>query len=72
MEIIEDLDRVPPLKPNQARRVIDLIRAVEKALCDLTELGSIKNPLMVRSIDSKQPDDLKKDWFRFMNKPCHT
>lgn len=42
MEIIEDLDRVPPLKPNQARRVIDLIRAVEKALCDLTELGSIK------------------------------
>lgn len=56
MEIIEDLDRFPPLKPNQPRRAIYLIRIIEKALCDLTKLGSIeviKNPLMIRSTETK-------------------
>lgn len=64
MEVIEDLKRFPPLKPTQPRRVIDFIQALEKALCDLTELesaGAIKNPLIIRSIESKLPDDLKKD-----------
>lgn len=42
MEIIEDLERFPPLRPNQPRRVIDLIRAVEKALRDLAELESVE------------------------------
>lgn len=56
------------MKPNQPRRVIDLIQAVEKARCNLTVLESIeaiKNPLVIRSIESKLPDDMKKDWIRF-------
>lgn len=74
MEIIEDLERIPRLKLNQPRRVINLIQSVEQALCDLTEIrntGAIKNPLMVRCIESKLPEDLLKDWFRFERKPSN-
>ncbi len=72
LEIIEDLERIPPLKSHQPRKVIDLIRAVEKALNDLTELestGAIKNPLVIRSIESKLPDNMKRDWLTFMVNP---
>ncbi|XP_039503109.1 uncharacterized protein LOC120459751 [Pimephales promelas] len=72
LEIIEDLERIPPLKSHQPRKVIDLIQAVEKALNDLTELesiGAIKNPLVIRSIESKLPDNLKRDWLAFMVNP---
>ncbi len=72
LEIIEDLERIPPLKSHQPRKVIDLIQAVEKALNDLTELestGAIKNPLVIRSIESKLPDNMKRDWLTFMVNP---
>lgn len=72
LEIIEDLERIPPLKSHQPRKVIDLIQAVEKALNDLTELestGAIKNPLVIRSIESKLPDNIKRDWLTFMVNP---
>ncbi|KAI3365757.1 hypothetical protein L3Q82_000765 [Scortum barcoo] len=49
-----------------------MIQSVEKALSDLTELGNtgaIKNPLVVKSIESKLPDSMKKDWLVFMVKP---
>ena len=72
LEIIEDLEKIPPLKSWQPRKVIDMIQSVEKALNDLTELGNtgaIKNPLVVRSIESKLPDSMKKDWLVFMVNP---
>lgn len=63
VEILEELDKMPQVKGNQPRRVIDLIQAVEKALADLTELGNsgtIRNPLVIKSIESKLPDFIKR------------
>lgn len=63
MEILEELEKMPHVKGNQPRKVIDLIQSVEKA--DLTELrnsGAIKNPLVIKSIESKLPDFIKRDW----------
>ena len=57
VEILEALDKMPQVKGNQPRRVIDLIQAVERALADLTELGNsgaISNPLVIKSIESYQ------------------
>ena len=48
LEIIEDLERIPPVRSHQPREAIDLIQAVEQALNDLIKLestGAIKNPL---------------------------
>lgn len=72
LEIIEDLERIPPLKSHQPRKIIDLIQTVEKSLNDLFELestGAIKNPLMIRSIESKLPNNVKKEWLTFMIDP---
>lgn len=49
---------------NQLRKVIELIQTVEKGLADLTELGNtgaMKNPLAIKSIESKLLDTVKKD-----------
>lgn len=54
---------MPHVKGNQLRKVIDLIQSVEKALADFTELGNsgdIKNPLVLKSIESKLPDFIKE------------
>lgn len=70
LEIIEYLEMIPP--SHQPRKVIDLIQAVEKALNDLIKLestGAIKNPLVIRSIESKLPDNMKRDWLTFMVNP---
>lgn len=59
LEIVEKLEKIPPVKGNQPRKVVDLIQAVEKALTDLSALGStgaMKNPLIVKSIESKLPE----------------
>lgn len=69
VEILEELDKMPQVKGNQPRKVIDLIQAVEKALADLTELGNsgaIRNPLIIKSIESKLPEFIKRDWLTFM------
>lgn len=74
LEIIEDLERIPPVRSHQPRKVIDLVQAVEKALNDLIKLEStvaIKNPLEIRSIESKLPDNVKRDWFTFMVNPSN-
>lgn len=58
LEIIEDLKRIPPLKSHQPK----LVQAEVKALNDLTEFestGDINNPMVIRSIESKLPDDMK-------------
>lgn len=72
VEILEELEKMPHVKGNQPRKVIDLIQSVEKALADLTELGNsgaINNPLVIRSIESKLPDFIKRDWVMFMVEP---
>ncbi|CAI5671305.1 unnamed protein product [Oreochromis niloticus] len=65
IEIIEELQAIPPVRSNQPRRIIELIHAVGKALYDLNELdkaNAIKNLLVIKSIESKLPESLKKDW----------
>jgi len=74
LEIIEDLEKIPVLRANQPRKVIDLIQNIEKALDDLTELGNtgaINNPLVIKSIESKLPDNMKRDWLVFMVNPAN-
>ncbi|KAL4005116.1 hypothetical protein ACER0C_004829 [Sarotherodon galilaeus] len=64
-EIFRELQAIPPVCSNQPRRIIELIQAVEKALYDLNELdraNAIKNLLVIKSIESKLPESLKKDW----------
>lgn len=41
---------------------------------DLTEIestGDINNPMVIRSIESKLPDDMKIDWLTFMLNPAN-
>lgn len=72
VEILEELEKIPHVRGNQPRKVIDLIQSVEKALADLTKLGNsgaLKNPLVIRSIEGKLPDFIKRDWLMFMIEP---
>nr|XP_061826459.1 uncharacterized protein LOC133612783 [Nerophis lumbriciformis] len=65
IEIVEELQRIQPVKNNQPRKVVELIQDVEKALQDLSELGdtgAIKNPLVTKSIEGKLPGPLRKEW----------
>ncbi|XP_056127200.1 uncharacterized protein LOC130104596 [Rhinichthys klamathensis goyatoka] len=65
LEIVEELQKLQAVKGNQPRRIVELIQSVEKALVDLNELGrtgAIKNPLVTKTIESKLPDGLKKEW----------
>ncbi|KAL0197335.1 hypothetical protein M9458_005875, partial [Cirrhinus mrigala] len=74
LKIIEDLGKIPILRANQPRKVIDLLQSMEKALDDLTELGNtgaINNPLVIKSIESKLPDNMKRDWLIFMVNPAN-
>ena len=66
---MEELQRIPPVKAYQARKIVELIQAVEKALQDLSDLGdtgAIKNPLMTKSIETKLPETLKKEWLVYV------
>lgn len=72
VEIFEKLEKIPHVRGNQPRKVIDLMQSVEKALADLTELGNsgaLKNPLVIRSIEGKLPDFIKRHWLMFMIEP---
>ncbi|XP_073797048.1 uncharacterized protein [Danio rerio] len=74
MEIVEELEKMPALRGNQPRRVIELIQMVEKALADLTDLGNVgamKNPLVIKSIESKLPELLKREWLVYMTDPAN-
>lgn len=65
IEIVEELQNTPAIRSHQPKRIIELIQTVEKALSDLSDLdevGAIKNPLVIKSIESKLPDVLKKEW----------
>ncbi|KAJ8260443.1 hypothetical protein GJAV_G00182210 [Gymnothorax javanicus] len=77
IEIVEELQRLPAVKSHQPRKIVELIQAVEKALEDLSGLGdtgALKNPLVTKSVESKLPDALKKEWLlyaaeRFSSEP---
>lgn len=63
LEILEELQATPPVRSGHPRRIIELIQSVEKALYDLNELGNadaIKNPLVIKSIESKLPETRRK------------
>ncbi|XP_062416584.1 uncharacterized protein LOC119218794 [Pungitius pungitius] len=65
LEIVEELQMLAPVKSYQPRKIVDLIQVVEKALYDLNGLGdtgALKNPLVTKSLESKLPDSLKKEW----------
>lgn len=69
LEIVEELQAMPPVKGHQARKIVELIQTVEKALYDLSELGdtgAMKNPLVTKSIESKLPESLKKEWLVYI------
>lgn len=62
------------MKGHQPRKVIDFIQTVEKAVADLTELGNsgaLKNPLVIKAIESMTPDFVKRDWLIFMLEPSN-
>lgn len=68
IEIVEELQRLPPVKGHQPKKIVELIQTVEKALEDLNDLGdtgALKNPLVTKSIESKLPDALKKEWLLY-------
>ena len=65
IEIVEELQKMQSVKSYQPRKIVELIQTVEKALHDLNDLGNtgaIKNPLVTKSIESKLPENLKKEW----------
>lgn len=65
LEIIEELQALPPVRSHQPRKIVELIQTVEKALYDLSGLGNtgaLKNPLVTKSLESKLPEGLKKEW----------
>lgn len=65
LEIVEELQALPPVRGHQPRKIVDLIQVIEKALYDLKVLGNtgtLKNPLMTKSLESKLPKSLKKEW----------
>ena len=67
-EIGEEVQATPPVRSGQPRRIVELIQAVEKAIYDLNELGNadaIMNPLVTKSIESKLPETLKRDWLTY-------
>lgn len=65
LEIVEELQALPPVKGHQPRKIVEMIQIVEKALYDLSGLGNtgaLKNPLVTKSLESKLPESLKKEW----------
>ncbi len=75
MEIVEELEKIPAVRGNPPRKVIELIQTVERSLADLTDLGNvgaIKNPLVIKSIESKLPELVKPDWLVYMMDTANT
>lgn len=73
-QIVEEVEKIPAVRGNQPRKTIDLIQAVERALFDLQDLGeedALKNRLVIKSIESKLPDHMKRDWLLLASDPTH-
>ncbi|XP_072308735.1 uncharacterized protein [Eucyclogobius newberryi] len=68
IEIVEKLQKLPPVVSNNPRKVIELIKAVEKASLELSNLGetaALKNPLVIKSIEGKLSEAMKKEWLLY-------
>lgn len=71
-EIVLELQSRPAVKNHQPKETLELILAVERAALDLTDLGcidAIQNQLVIRSLESKLPDFMKREWLMFVNNP---
>ncbi|XDV36043.1 hypothetical protein PO909_005895 [Leuciscus waleckii] len=71
-EIVLELQSRPAVKNLQPRDTLELILAVERAALDLTDLGcadAVQNQLVIRSLESKLPDIMKREWL-VCEKPC--
>lgn len=72
--VTNDVQSLPPIKGNNPRRTIELIQAVERALCNLQILGEedvVKNRVVAQSIESKLPSSLKKEWIMHKTDPAN-
>lgn len=72
--ITNEVQSLPPVKGNNLRRCIELIQAVERALCNLQILGeedAVKNRVVAQSLESKLPSSLKKEWIIHKTDPAN-
>lgn len=72
--ITNEVQSLPSVKENNPRRTIELIQAVERALCNLQILGeedAVKNRVVAQSLESKLPSSLKKEWIMHKTDPAN-
>lgn len=73
-EIMLELQSRPAVKNHQPREALELILAVERAVLDLTDLGcedAVQNQLVIRSLESKLPDIMKREWLMCVRNPMN-
>ncbi|KAL1247062.1 hypothetical protein QQF64_022438 [Cirrhinus molitorella] len=73
-EIVLELQSRPAVKNHQPRETLELILAVERAVLDLTDLGcedAVRNQLVIRSLESKLPDVMKREWLMCVRNPVN-
>ncbi|XP_027138459.1 uncharacterized protein LOC113746562 [Larimichthys crocea] len=73
-EIVMELQSRPVVKNHQPRETLELILAVERAALDLTDLGcvdALQNQLVIRSLESKLPDVMKREWLMYVSNPSN-
>lgn len=73
-EIVLELQSRPAVKTHQPQETLELILAVERAALDLTDLGctdAIQNQLVIRSLESKLPDVMKREWLMCVRNPVN-
>ena len=71
-EIVLELQSRPAVKNHQPRETLELILAVERAALDITDLGcvdALQNQLVIRSLESKLPDVMKREWLMYVRNP---
>ncbi len=73
-EIVLELQSRPAVKNHQPRETLELILAVERAALDLTDLrcaDAVQNQLVNRSLESKLPDVMKREWLMCVRNPVN-
>ncbi|KAL0165741.1 hypothetical protein M9458_037585, partial [Cirrhinus mrigala] len=73
-EIVLELQLRPAVKNHQPRETLELILAVERAVLDLTDLGcedAVRNQLVIRSLEGKLPDVMKREWLMCVRNPVN-
>ncbi|XP_026082522.1 uncharacterized protein LOC113058643 [Carassius auratus] len=73
-EIVLELQSRPAVKNHQPRETLELILAVERAVLDLSDLGcedAVRNQLVIRSLESKLPDVMKREWLMCVRNPVN-